>query len=123
MLGVLRSHLLKLATRSVRKAAARTREGVEAVESMLPHLREDLQRRQNEGDIGILHVKTQVLQGEGAMAEAVDTEDATAERKVRARVRDRSDSVCDLGPATRRQRYRETQSNSELVGPLSSYGG
>ena len=43
--AMLRSHLLKLATRNVPKAAARTREGVEAAESMLPHVPDDFQRR------------------------------------------------------------------------------
>ena len=39
------------------------------------------------------------------------------------RVRDRSDSISDQEPATRRPRYEGSQSSTELIGPLSSDDG
>ena len=43
-----------------------------------------------------------------------------AEREVVVRVRDRSDSISDSEPATRRPRYRGCHSSSELIGPLAA---
>ena len=82
-------------------------------------------------------------QDEDPLAEAKDTEDATSTRgpselaaplvsettasaavrcgqEVVVRVQDRSDIVSDLKPATCRPRHGESQSNSELVGPLAT---
>ena len=71
------SHLLKLATLNVTKAAASTRDGIEAEESSLPHMREDLQRcpRRREywdlthKDLGALE------EDEDPLAEAMGTDD------------------------------------------------
>ena len=78
--AVLRSHLLTLAKRSVARAAARTRDGMEALASMLPHLREDLQRRRTHKESwDLAHEDPGALgQDEDPLAEAKDTEDATS---------------------------------------------
>ena len=79
---VLWSHLLTLAKRSVTRAAARTRDGMEALASMLPHLREDLQRRRRQRESwDLAHEDPGALgQDEDPLGEAKDTEDATSTR-------------------------------------------
>ena len=100
---------------------------------------------EDQGNIGVLHTKTQVLLDKMKTHwRKMDTEDATgtqapskaaaplasettastavsaAEREVVVRVLDRSDSVSDLEPTTRRPRYEGFQSNSEPIGPLAT---
>ena len=64
------------------RAAARTRDVMEALASMLPHLREDLQRRRTQKESwDLAHEDPGALgQEEDPLAEAKDTEDATSTR-------------------------------------------
>ena len=111
--AVLRSHLLKLATRGVTKASARTREGIVAVEFTLPHLREDRQRPRRRRECWDLTHEDPSRPGQ--------SEDSDAGREVGVRVRDRSDSVSDLEPATCRQLYGGLSRTVNLSGHLHRY--